>query len=271
VWDPGQYLKFANERGRPFFDLLAQVPNEDIGTAADLGCGTGELTRTLADRWPHARITGVDNSRDMLQKAGASIIPGRLTFVEGDIATWQSDQPLDLIVSNAALHWVADHARLLRAFRAMLTSQGTIAVQMPTRFHTPAQRAIEETVGQPRWQDLQDVGLHADCVKPLPWYAERLHELGFVVNAWETTYMHVLSGENHVLEWLKGTGLRPVLSKLKPEEKESFELELGDRLRAAYPRAGDRTLFPFPRLFFVGRLTGSRISDAVRRSPLGRG
>ena len=251
MWDRRQYQKFSTERARPFFDLLGQVQRDSVAVAVDLGCGTGELTRALAERWPQARVTGLDNSPQMLEKAARSEIPGRLSFVIGDIATWKAAEPCDLIFSNAALHWVGDHSGLLKSLAGMLAPDGTLAVQMPSRFQTPSQRAIEETVNGPRWQRLRGVGLHADSVRPLPWYVEQLHDLGFTVNAWETTYVHVLTGENPVLEWLKGTGLRPLLARLDPADTDDFLSELGARLRAAYPPTGSHTLFPFPRIFFV--------------------
>jgi trans-aconitate 2-methyltransferase len=253
MWDPQQYLKFSEERARPFFDLLSQVKRERVRHAVDLGCGPGELTHVLAERrnWPAANFIGVDNSPEMLEKARLLTIVGRLTFELGDIATWKSDVPLDLIVSNAALHWVPDHARLLPALAEMLAPGGTIAVQMPSRFQTPAQKAIDETVRQPRWAALKGLGLQPDCVMPIAWYVERLHDLAFEVNAWETIYIHVLSGADPVLEWLKGTALRPLLNRLDAEAKDRFLAELAGRLRAAYPASGAYTLFPFPRIFFV--------------------
>jgi trans-aconitate 2-methyltransferase len=252
MWDAAQYLQFSQERERPFADLMARVRREQAGAIADLGCGTGHLTRTLVERWPGATVTGVDSSPQMLEKAGPLAIPGRLDFVLGDIACWSSDRPLDLIVSNAALHWVADHAGLLARLAGMLAAGGTLAVQMPNRFQTPSQLAIEETVADPRWSTrLTGVGLHRESVKPLLWYVRRLHDLGFAVDAWETTYVHVLTGDRPVLEWLKGTGLRPLLERLQPQESEKFQQALASRLAAAYPPDGNVTLFPFPRLFFV--------------------
>jgi trans-aconitate 2-methyltransferase len=250
MWDASQYLKFADERSRPFFDLLAQVRRDKASTIVDLGCGTGSLTRTLLDRWPDARIVGVDNSSEMLDKAQPLAIPGRLDFVLADIAGW-SKEPLDLIVSNAAFHWVVDHDGLLARLTGMLAPGGTLAVQIPARFDTPSQHAIEETSADPRWASLlAGVGLHRESVQPIEWYVRRLHDLGFTVDAWQTTYVHVLSGDDPVLEWLKGTGLRPLLARLGPQAGE-FLLALGERLRAAYPAERGVTLFPFPRLFFV--------------------
>lgn len=251
MWDAAQYLKFADERSRPFADLLAQVRAEEVKAIADLGCGTGRLTRTLAERWPAARVVGVDNSPEMLEQAESLAIPGRLDFVHADLAAWRPEGPLDLIVSNAALHWVPDHERLIPRLAGMLSRGGALAVQVPDRFDTPAQAAVERTVADPRWASLlAGAGLTRDSVKPAEWYVRLLLGMGLRVNAWRTTYLHVLVGEGPVLEWLKGTGLRPLLSPLG-EQAGEFLGELGGRLREAYPRDGEVTLFPFPRLFFV--------------------
>jgi trans-aconitate 2-methyltransferase len=252
MWDAQQYAKFSRERARPFFDLTAQITATEVGTVADIGCGPGDLTRTLAERWPAARVVGVDTSAEMLTRAASCAIPGRLQFIRGDIATWEPDGPLDVIVSNAALQWVADHERLLPRLVNLLAAGGTLAVQVPNRFHaTPAQEAIDITVREGPWKQLEGVGLHAGSVQPLTWYVDRLHDLDLTVNAWETTYIHVLSGENPVLEWLKGTALRPLVSRLGTAEAEEFLGRLGRRLRSAYPARGRYTLFPFPRLFFA--------------------
>jgi trans-aconitate 2-methyltransferase len=251
AWDAVQYLKFAGERGRPFADLIAQVRSERPARVADLGCGAGNLTHTLAERWPDAQVVGVDSSPEMLAKAHPLAIPGRLGFVESDLASWSPDGPLDLIVSNAALHWVPDHDGLLSRLAGMLAPGGTLAVQMPDRFRTASQAAIDETTADPRWAaSLAGVGLSRDSVKLVEWYVRRLRQLGFAVDAWQTTYVHVLTGQDPVLEWLKGTGLRPLLDRLGPLADEYLQ-QLGGRLRAAYPAEDGVTLFPFPRLFFV--------------------
>lgn len=255
MWDAGQYLKYSEERSRPFFDLLARVRLEHAGFIADLGCGPGNLTRTLAERWPDARVVGVDNSPEMLEQAKPLAIPGRLDFVQADIASWAPEKPVNLIASNAACHWVSDHDVLLARLTKMLAPGGTLAVQMPYHFQNPAHLAIEEAKTDPRWSAvLQGVGLHQTSVLPLLWYVERLHDLGFVVDAWQTTYIHVLTGENPVLEWFKGSALRPFLNRLAPQAKKEFLHELGNRFKAAYPAKGSITLLPFPRLFFVASL-----------------
>jgi trans-aconitate 2-methyltransferase len=252
MWDAYEYLKFAGERGRPFADLLAQVDRKDARLIADLGCGTGNLTRLLAERWSSATVIGVDSSLEMLVQAKRLTIPNRLEFVHRDIASWSPAAPVDLIVSNAALHWIPDHASLLSRLSSMLVAGGTLAVQMPNRFDNESQVAIEEIAADPRWAEkLKGVGLHRESVMPLTWYAKGLHALGFTVNAWETTYLHILRGENPVLEWLQGTALRPLLERLEARTRAEFLDVLGRRLQAVYPMTGEVTLFPMPRLFFV--------------------
>jgi trans-aconitate 2-methyltransferase len=252
MWDAGEYLKFAEERSRPFADLLAQVQKTEARFIADLGCGTGSLTRTLAERWPSARVIGVDSSPEMLAQAVPLAVPGRLEFVQADLVHWSPGEPVDLLVSNAALQWVSDHDAVLSRLVGMLAPRGILAVQMPNRFQTPTQGAVEETAADPRWaSSLQGVGLHRQSVMPIAWYVHRLHDLGFRVNAWETTYIHVWSGANPVLEWLKGTALRPLLERLGQKEGNEFLRALGIRLQAAYPPRGNVTLLPMPRLFFV--------------------
>ncbi len=252
MWDAAEYLKFSDERARPFADLLLQVRQAAFAQIADLGCGTGNLTRILAERWPMASVAGIDSSPEMLERARPLAMEGRLEFFECDIARWTPAEPFELIVSNAALQWVDDHAGLLERLAGALAPGGILAVQMPNRFGNPSQAAIEETSSDPRWAEaLRGVGLHRDSVMPVAWYVERLHRLGLAVNAWETTYIHVLRGENPVLEWLKGTALRPLLARLDERSQVEFLRLVGERFWRAYPPSGDITLFPMPRLFFV--------------------
>jgi trans-aconitate 2-methyltransferase len=253
MWDPGQYARFARERARPFHDLLAQVTLTEVKNAADLGCGSGELTRTVAERWRGAYVVGVDNSPEMLARAGSHSLPGRLRFEHGDLASWRSPVPLDLLVSNAALQWVGEHDRILAGWAAMLAPGGVLAVQIPYRFWSRTQAALDAAVQDPRWRDrLRGVGLSRDSVRPLRWYVHRLQDLGLDVNAWKTTYYHLLTGENPVLEWFKGTALRPLLAALKPEEVPAFLHKAGVRLREAHPPRNGITALPFTRLFLVG-------------------
>jgi trans-aconitate 2-methyltransferase len=244
MWDAGQYEKFRAERTRPFFDLLSRIPDRSYKSIVDLGCGTGDLTAAIADHWPEARVIGVDNSDEMLKAAAEHADPGRLDFVKDDLATWKPAQPVDLIVANAAFHWIPDHDQLLARMAAALGPKGVLAVQMPANFQSPSHLLLQETVAG-------RVELRHDIVLPTATYVEVLHRLGFHADAWETLYQHVLQGKDAVLEWVKGTALRPVLKALQGAERDEFLAAYASKLRAAYPETPSGTLFPFRRVFFV--------------------
>jgi len=251
-WDPYQYALFSEQRSRPFYDLFTRLSEFAPATLVDLGCGSGELTRLFLKRWRNSRILGVDSSQEMLQIAGAYAVPGRLAFQVGDIATWIAEEPIDLLFSNAALQWVADHAALIPRLAAAVAPGGTFAVQMPANYDEPSHQAIRELLAEPRWRDrLNDLPDRMSPVQPLAWYVARLLELGFQVDGWETRYLHVLQGTDPVLEWLKGTALRPVLSQLAEEETRELIQALGARLRVHYPAGAHGTLLPFQRMFFI--------------------
>lgn len=252
-WDPNQYQRFSDERSRPFFDLVGRVPDDGVRTVADLGCGPGTLTRTLVDRWPEANVVGVDNSAEMLASATKLAPHPHLSFAPGDITTWQSDRPLDRIISNAALQWVSDHPRLIPQLVSQLAPRGALAVQMPYNFDEPTHTFLEELLRQEPWVTILGPRQRQYFVQTPDWYADTLHGLGCTVDLWETVYYHVLTGPNAVLEWVKGTALRPTLSRLNEEQQQEFQTVYGEKLRAAYPEGPHGTLFPFRRLFFVAR------------------
>ena len=234
----------------------------------DLGCGSGELTWELARRWPRARVTGIDNSGEMLARAragdaargaGPAGTGAAVEFVEADIAdlgAWRATPPFDVVLSNAALQWVPDHDRLILGLASKVAPGGILAVQMPGNFDSPSHQAIREAAREPRWRDLlSELGRAGDPVRPLPWYVETLRALDCAVDAWETTYLHLLRGDRPVLEWIRGTALRPLLARIPPAEHAEFLDSLQRRLKEAYPPSGDFTIFPFRRLFFVAHRT----------------
>ncbi|MFI1538816.1 trans-aconitate 2-methyltransferase [Streptomyces anandii] len=261
TWDPAQYLRHAGHRARPFTDLLARVPEPpaDRPRIADLGCGPGNVTALLAGRWPTARITGYDNSTEMLDKAvvehaGPTPGGGRLEFVHADARTWTPAEPHDLIVSNATLQWVPGHAGRFADWVAALRPGGTFAFQVPGNFAAPSHRLMRDLAGSARFRDrLDGVLRHEDAVHEPAAYLERLTALGCTADVWETTYVHLLHGEDPVLDWVKGTGLRPVLTALadEPAVRDAFLAEYRSALRAAYPAGPQGTPFPFRRIFAV--------------------
>ena len=256
MWDPGAYQRFAGERGRPFFDLLARVRASDPGYVADLGCGPGNLTAALADRWPGADVVGVDSSPEMIgaARAEAGQRPG-LSFVLGDLREWRPARPVDVLVSNAVLQWVPGHLELMRSWPDMLSPGGWLAIQLPGNFSQPSHAILLDLVRSARWRPLlAGVRLNRQAPDPAE-YLGLLAPAGCEVDAWETTYLHVLPGGDPVTEWYRGTGLRPVLAALDPGEAEEFVAEYGERARAAYPRTPYGTVLPFRRVFVVARRT----------------
>ncbi|WP_184823375.1 trans-aconitate 2-methyltransferase [Streptomyces griseomycini] len=261
VWDPAQYLRHAGHRARPFTDLLARVPGlpGDPPRIADLGCGAGNVTALLADRWPTARVTGYDNSPEMLDAArtghgGPTPGGGRLDFAPADARTWTPDRPYDLIVSNATLQWVPGHADRFPDWIAGLAPGGTFAFQVPGNFDAPSHSLMRDLAASPRWRArLGGVLRHAGAVLRPEAYLERLAGLGCTADVWETTYVHLLTGEDPVLDWVRGTGLRPVLTALAddPGARDAFLEEYRTALRAAYPTGPHGTPFPFRRIFAV--------------------
>lgn len=260
MWDPGQYLTFADERSRPFFDLVGRVAAEAPGYVVDLGCGPGQLTAELARRWPHATVLGIDSSAEMIEAAtaaryGGDSFGGQLSFELGDVREFRPDRPVDVIISNATLQWVPGHLELLPRWAGYLTPGGWLALQLPGNFDQPSHTALRELAGSDRWRDrLAGVQLNRQAEDPIG-YLDVLARAGFSVDAWETTYLHLLHGPDPVTQWYQGSGLRPVLAALGPEEAGEFVAQYGERVRAAYPAGPYGTVLPFRRVFVVAQLT----------------
>ena len=254
AWNPATYLRFAGERARPFADLLARVRAEDPRTVVDLGCGEGTLTASLAQRWPHARVTGIDSSPEMLAAAAARAVPGRVAFRAGDVRTWTTDEPVDVLVCNAVLHWVPGHEQLLTRWAGRLAPGGELAVQVPGNFRAPTHTLLADLCRSPRWADrLAGVAPPSDAVLEPDGYLEVLEDAGLDADVWETTYLHVLTGPDPVLGWVRGTVLRPVLALLDEDDGAALTADYAAALRAAYPpRADATTVLPFRRIFAVG-------------------
>lgn len=249
MWDAAQYLRYSDERARPFFDLIGRVGAERPGYVVDLGCGPGNLTAVLAERWPGAEVAGLDSSAEMIDAARASV-PG-LAFELGDVRDWQPGRAPDVITCNAVLQWVPDHLGLVLGWADALAPGGWLAFQLPGNFDQPNHAIIGEMARSPRWRGLlADVGLNRQAGDPGE-YAEILARPGYTVDAWATTYLHILPGENPVLEWSKGTALRPVLAALDAEQAAAFADEYAGRLREAYQARPFGTIFPFRRVFTV--------------------
>lgn len=253
MWNPDVYLAFADQRGRPFFDLLSRIGARDPRRVVDLGCGPGNLTETLATRWPDAVIEAWDSSEEMVEAARRHGVAARV----GDVRDWTPASDTDVVVSNATLQWVPEHPQLVVRWAGELAAGSWLAFQVPGNFEAPSHRVARDLASRPEWSELlRDCPFReSEVVRPARDYAALLSDAGCSVDAWETTYVHELTGENPVLEWITGTALRPVRSVLNDAQWQQFRSELIPMLDAAYPaRADGTTFFPFRRVFVVAQL-----------------
>lgn len=250
-WDPDQYQKYADERSRPFYDLLSRVAVADPRRVVDLGCGPGRLTAGLAARWPKAQILGVDSSPEMIDAAAAHA-GGNVRFRQQDLRDFTPEEPVDLIVSNATLQWVEDHRSVLPQLVDALTPDGWLAFQVPGNQTAPSHTLLHELAAEPRFSDAL-AGIDRRVMPPAAEYLADLVGLGCQVDAWETTYLHLLQGPDPVYQWVSGTGARPYLQALSGQRREEFVSEYQARLRMAYPPQPYGTVLPFRRIFVVAR------------------
>jgi len=250
AWDPADYTRFADERLRSARDLIDRIVLSEPDVIADLGCGTGSVTRLLAAKWPRARLIGVDSSSGMLSESTRA--DTGVEWSHSDIGSWRPDKPLDLAFSNAALHWIDDHSQLFPRLASLIRPGGILAVQMPRSFDEPIHKAIVETVAASEWsRRLRDL-VRPQPVLPPQDYIHLLSGCTQRVDVWETTYYHLLSGEQPVAEWAKGAALRPYLARLSHGDQQRFFKDYAVRVDRAYPRLSNgTTILPFRRLFLI--------------------
>jgi trans-aconitate 2-methyltransferase len=254
-WDPVKYVQFGDYRDRPFFDLTGRIQAGTPHHVVDLGCGPGNLTATLAQRWPQARVLGLDSSNEMLAMAAVHTgnHPG-LGFGLADIAHWTPRPETDVVVTNAALQWVPGHQELLAGWLEALKPGAWFAMQVPGNFNAPSHTLMRELAGSAHWRSkLQGVLRGGESVGEPAEYLRIMFDAGCTADAWETTYQQVLTGTDPVLKWVRATALRPVLAVLSTEDGQAFEAEYAAALRAAYPSTVHGTVFPFRRIFAVAR------------------
>lgn len=250
-WDPERYLTYADERGRPFVDLVARVGAADPRRVADLGCGPGNLTGLLAQRWPAAEVVGIDSSPEMVARAAEVDIPG-VRFEVADLREWRPSEPVDVLVSNATLQWVPSHLELLPRLVAEVAAGGWLAFQVPGNFAQPSHALLHELAADARFASYVE-GVARPASHDPEVYLAALLDLDCEVDAWETTYLHLLPGPDPVFTWISGTGARPVLQALPEVLRTEFETEYKRLLRAAYPEGPRGTVLPFRRVFVVAR------------------
>lgn len=265
AWSPAQYAHFSDFRNRPFRELVTRIDAAHPKVVVDLGCGPGELTLTLAQRWPEARVVGVDSSAEMLEAARAADAAGRVEWVRASVEDWDPTEgggSVDVLVTNATLQWVPSHLRLIPSWVSALAPGGTFAMQVPANFDAPSHRLMREVAARHSRADDLAPGLDRAIGTALPeTYAALLLEVSAEVDVWQTTYLQVLpptaDGTHPVLDWVKGTGLRPVLGVLTDAaERDAFVADYEAELEKAYPRRPFGVLFPFARTFAVARTPG---------------
>jgi len=250
-WSAKQYLKFEDERTRPPRDLLAQVPLDNPTRVVDVGCGPGNSTELLIERFPDAQVIGVDSSPDMLRQARERL-PGR-TFVEGDLSVWMPDAETDLLFGNAVFQWVPDHPQVLARLLQTLPRGGVLAVQMPDNTKEPALLLMEKVAASGKWSSAiaQANAARNDLPRPEDYY-DLLRPLCNRIDIWHTHYNHIIENHAGVVEWFKGSGLRPFLAPLDPKTREAFVAKYTDEITLAYPvRSDGKVMLKFPRLFIL--------------------
>jgi len=250
TWSAAQYVKFEDERSRPAAELLARVPLDQARRVVDLGCGPGNSTELLVARFPSAEIIGLDSSPEMLA-AARKRLPA-CTFVEADVAAWTPRPATDLLFSNAVFHWVPDHHAVLARLLAALAPGGVLALQVPDNLGEPTEMIVHEMAETGPWKEKFVEPIQREPISAPADYYDLLRPLAARVDIWATAYSHILSSPAAILEWVKGTGLRPYLARLDADEERAWLAEYESRLAEAYPpRVDGRVLFRFPRLFMV--------------------
>ncbi len=254
VWNPAQYLSFSDYRLRPALDLISQISAASPQTIYDLGCGAGNVTRILQQRWAGTKLFGIDSSADMLTVARNK--SEGIEFLQEDLLGWSPAESADILFSNAALHWVDDHEALFPRLISWLKPQGILAIQMPRNHNAPSHTLIAESAAAGPWRAKLFPLPVPKPVRAPDYYYSLLAPLLGGLQIWETEYLQVLDGENPVVEWTKGTTLIPILNRLDESERKAFIDDYTSRIKQAYPQqANGRTLFPFRRIFMIGKVS----------------
>lgn len=250
-WSAAQYLKFEDERTRPSRDLVAQIPVANPGRVVDIGCGPGNSTELLVERWPHADVSGFDTSPDMIDKARKRL--PNVKFELADAAAWQPAQPVDVIFANAVFQWLPEHPQLFQRLMGLLAPGGVLAVQMPDNLSEPSHRLMREAAAEMPFATKMEGAARAP-LPPVSLYYDLLTPLADRVDIWHTYYNHPLANAEAIVEWLKSTGLKTFTDPLDEDEKRAFLARYLEKIKPAYPPAENgKVLLRFPRLFIVAR------------------
>ncbi len=252
TWDPNHYLSFDKHRLRPALDLISHIQVAEPDSIVDLGCGPGNITSILQDRWSEASVTGIDSSQEMLDKAHAH--NPNILWKQADLKHWDADSAVDLLFSNAALHWLEDHGRLFPELLGNVVPGGTVAIQMPRNWQAASHASINEVIVEGPWKELLEPEILLEPSHSPEFYYDILAPLTDELTIWETDYIQVLEGENPVAEFVKGSWLQRFLQILEEPFRSEFETAYREKILNAYPKQADgKTLFPFKRLFILAQ------------------
>jgi len=250
-WNPSNYLKFKNERTQPSIDLVSRIAGENPSTIVDLGCGPGNSTKILADKWPRAKITGIDNSPEMLKKAQDDF--PRISWILSDISELDNSDAYDIVFSNATLQWLPDHEALIPRLFGLTNKTGVLAIQVPMNQNAPLHQALLRVAKSEKWGRFT-----ADCDRSMnyrsaSYYYDILSNLTNSFAVWETTYVHVLDNHRALIEWNKSTGMRPYLNALPDDTaRAQFEEDVLEICKKEYPvQRNGKILYPFARAFLT--------------------
>lgn len=250
-WSPGQYVKFEDERTRPARDLLAQVPLDRVTRGTDLGCGPGNSTELLIERFGSEGISGLDGDENMIEAARKRL--PQTSFVQVDLSTWLPAEPQDLLFANAAFQWLPNHLDIFDRLMDHLTPGGVLAVQMPDNLDEPSHLLMEESAHARPWRAaFSGKSVHRSALPAPSAYYQRLKPKASRIDIWHTVYNHPMDGAQGIVEWMKGSGLRAYLDRVPPEHREAFLADYTARIVQAYPEMADgKVLFRFPRMFTI--------------------
>jgi trans-aconitate 2-methyltransferase len=249
AWSAGQYVKFEDERSRPSVELVGRIPVTSPRRIVDIGCGPGNSTEIVRARWPEAEVIGLDSAPDML-RAARERLPD-MTFIAADAATWEPPPDVDIFFSNATMQWVPGHRDVLARLMGALPKGGALAVQVPDNQSEDTHALMRAVAAEGPWSARFREPIAREVIAAPSAYYDLLRPSG-TVDIWHTVYYHPLADADAIVEWVKGSGLRPFLDRLDAGEKKAFLAEYRARIAAAYPpRVDGKVLLRFPRLFLV--------------------
>ncbi len=253
-WNPNKYLQFKSERTQPSIDLISKIQKSDPKSIIDIGCGPGNSTQILVNRWPKAEITGLDNSEEMIKTARQDY-PNQ-EWIVNDFSTHEFNRKFDVVFSNAAIQWMPNHSELLKKFRSLLTKRGVVAVQIPQFWDMPLGKIIDNTAKDDRWRIKTESIANIFTIHNYSFYYDVLSQIFSSVEMWETDYLHVLNSHSSIVEMMRSTGLKPYYESLNNDSDISeFEGVVLKEIIIAYPeQSNGKVILPFKRLFFTAHV-----------------